>query len=278
MTRWSKLLPAVGATLVVALAVALVLWDSARHRVPDGEAIPLAAPVAAVEPTVQEPVVATGSARVATADAPHIGSLIVTTAVDSLQVFSAPDGAVTETLGRTSTYGLPGTLLAVSDGTEAEGWVRVQLPNRAGHEYGWVRESDVILTESSTRVDIYLDDHQVDVTVDGAVVLTTTAAVGSPRTPTPLGLYYVTDPIDLASAPDGVYGPFILGLSGYSEVLTTFNGGAPQLAIHGTNAPTSIGTSVSNGCIRVPNDTILQMSALVPLGTPVAVHAARDTA
>lgn len=278
MKRWSKLLPVVGATLVVALAVGLVLWDSARSRVGLDAAVPLAAPVAAAAPTVQDPVVATGSVQVATVEAPSIGSLIVTTAVDRLQVFDAPEGSVTETLGRTSTYGLPRTLLAVSDGTGAEGWVRVQLPNRAGHEYGWVREADVILTESSTRVDIYLDDHQVDVTVDGQVVLTTTAAVGSPNTPTPLGLYYVTDPINLASSPGGVYGPFILGLSGYSEVLTTFNGGAPQLAIHGTNAPTSIGKSVSNGCIRVPNDTIREMSGLVPLGTPVVVHASRANA
>lgn len=272
--RWS--LFAAGAVAV--LAAGFVWWGSHTSSGEGNQAAPLVGPDVTPESTVQEPLVAAGSVQAATVEAPSIGSLVVTTAVDSLQVFDAPHGSVTETLGRTSTYGLPRTLLAVSDGTGAEGWVRVQLPNRAGHEYGWVRETDVILTESSTRVDIYLDDHQVDVTVDGQVVLTTTAAVGSPNTPTPLGLYYVTDPINLASSPGGVYGPFILGLSGYSEVLTTFNGGAPQLAIHGTNSPSSIGKSVSNGCIRVPNDTIREMSGLVPLGTPVVVHASRANA
>ena len=43
----------------------------------------------------------------------------------------------------------------------------------------------------------------------------------------------------LIKAPDPttVYGPYAYGLSGFSEVLQTFNGGPGQLGLHGTNQP-----------------------------------------
>ena len=41
--------------------------------------------------------------------------------------------------------------------------------------------------------------------------------------------------------------------------------------IHGTNEPSSIGQSVSNGCIRMINDHVIQLYDRVPVGTPVLV-------
>lgn len=41
--------------------------------------------------------------------------------------------------------------------------------------------------------------------------------------------------------------------------------------IHGTTEPWSIGKSVSNGCIRMLNDHVIQLYEQVPLGTPVTV-------
>jgi lipoprotein-anchoring transpeptidase ErfK/SrfK len=98
-------------------------------------------------------------------------------------------------------------------------------------------------------------------------------AVGKPETPTPLGKFYVTDPVDLQSRPNGAYGAYALGLSAYSEVLKTFNGGPGQIAIHGNGQPDTIGHDVSNGCIRVVNDQILAIAKAVPLGTPVTIEA-----
>jgi lipoprotein-anchoring transpeptidase ErfK/SrfK len=51
---------------------------------------------------------------------------------------------------------------------------------------------------------------------------------------------------------NGPYGPAALGISAFSNVLTGWAQGGP-IAIHGTNAPWSIGRAVSNGCIRVPS-------------------------
>lgn len=42
--------------------------------------------------------------------------------------------------------------------------------------------------------------------------------------------------------------------------------------IHGTDSPTSIGRSVSHGCIRVRNEDIETLFRIVPVGTPVYVY------
>ena len=54
-------------------------------------------------------------------------------------------------------------------------------------------------------------------------------------------------------------------------MLFEFNGGPGQLAVHGTNNPSQVGQDISNGCIRVPNDIIVQIADQVPLGTPVII-------
>ena len=80
-------------------------------------------------------------------------------------------------------------------------------------------------------------------------------------------------PADLSAEPNGDYGAYALGISGYSDVLTSFRGGDGQLAIHGGAWESMLGTDVSNGCVRLLNETILQIAAIVPLGTPVTIEA-----
>lgn len=42
--------------------------------------------------------------------------------------------------------------------------------------------------------------------------------------------------------------------------------------IHGTNAEGSIGDAVSHGCVRMFNEDVAQLYAMVPVGTPVFVY------
>jgi lipoprotein-anchoring transpeptidase ErfK/SrfK len=70
-----------------------------------------------------------------------------------------------------------------------------------------------------------------------------------------------------------VYGPYAYPLSGYSEVLFSFGSGDGQMGIHGTNDPSSLGRSVSNGCIRMSNDAITKLARTLPVGVPVEVKA-----
>lgn len=49
------------------------------------------------------------------------------------------------------------------------------------------------------------------------------------------------------------------------------NGRDTAIRIHGTIEPNSIGHSVSNGCIRMVNEHVMDLYARVSLGTPVTV-------
>ncbi|WP_137701367.1 L,D-transpeptidase [Marimonas lutisalis] len=49
------------------------------------------------------------------------------------------------------------------------------------------------------------------------------------------------------------------------------NGRDTYFRIHGTTQPSSIGRSVSNGCIRMINDHVIDLYQRVPIGTPVTV-------
>ncbi|CAA9350499.1 MAG: hypothetical protein AVDCRST_MAG11-3493, partial [uncultured Gemmatimonadaceae bacterium] len=43
-------------------------------------------------------------------------------------------------------------------------------------------------------------------------------------------------------------------------------------ALHGTNKPETIGQSVSHGCVRLRNEDIQQLHAMVAVGTPVYIY------
>jgi lipoprotein-anchoring transpeptidase ErfK/SrfK len=68
------------------------------------------------------------------------------------------------------------------------------------------------------------------------------------------------------------YGAWALGLSGYSEVHQTFGTGDGQIALHGTYKPWLLGQPVSNGCVRMDNDTISRLAETLPLGAPVTIQ------
>lgn len=50
------------------------------------------------------------------------------------------------------------------------------------------------------------------------------------------------------------------------------NGRDTAVRIHGTIEPQSIGRSVSNGCIRMVNEHVIDLFSRVELGTPVTVY------
>ena len=57
-----------------------------------------------------------------------------------------------------------------------------------------------------------------------------------------------------------------------ARALYLYQGGRDTMfRIHGTNEPWLIGTAVSNGCIRLTNEDIIDLYDRTPLGTPVLV-------
>ncbi|WHH59586.1 L,D-transpeptidase [Petroclostridium sp. X23] len=91
---------------------------------------------------------------------------------------------------------------------------------------------------------------------NGKVYKTYPIAIGKASTPTPKGTFTV---INKAYNPGGAFGVRWLGLSkrGYG--------------IHGTNNPSSIGKAVSNGCIRMHNNNVIELYNLVSIGTVVKI-------
>lgn len=207
------------------------------------------------------------------------GKAILTSMVETLDVFEAPGGAVSRRMAQLTYYNRPLTLMAIEDSSAAGAtWYEVLLPARPNGQTGWVRAADVSVSSTNTLIRVYLAEHQLDLVVDGTVVMTAPVATGSPYTPTPRGTFYITDPIDLSADPTTAYGSYALGLSGYSEALDSFKGTVPQIAIHGTSLPNLVGQSVSNGCVRMENSAVTALAAQVGLGTPVIISASRTAA
>ncbi len=109
------------------------------------------------------------------------------------------------------------------------------------------------------RIVINRQAHTLTLFRKNTVYKTYKVAVGKPSTPTPpKGTFKI---VNRAVNPGGPFGTRWLGLS------------APygDYGIHGTNNPSSIGKSVSNGCIRMFNNDVIELSNLVPIGTSVTI-------
>jgi lipoprotein-anchoring transpeptidase ErfK/SrfK len=165
--------------------------------------------------------------------------------------------------------GVPRVLLVHSQRAK---WVRLYMPTRPDGRTGWVRRRAVRVLRDPYRIVIHLRRHRLDLWHHGRRVLRTSIVAGAPRTPTPRGVYYVTQLLK-PHDPHGAYGPFSFGLSAHSRVLKRFAGGNGQVGIHGTNEPWLIGRSVSHGCVRVSNAAIRRLARILPLGTPVWIRA-----
>jgi len=146
----------------------------------------------------------------------------------------------------------------------------VQVPKRPNGVTGWVSARQVKVATVKTRILVDLSKKRVTLYRDGRRVLSATAAIGSSATPTPTGSFYVNQRF-IPDDPTGPFGPGAIGISAFSEVLTGWVQGGP-IAIHGTNAPWSIGKAVSNGCIRLPNATLKKVFAQALNGTPVVIR------
>ncbi len=151
-------------------------------------------------------------------------------------------------------------------------FVEVYLPVRPNGSTGFVRRADVELVPNPYRIEVRLGEFRLLVHKGTETIMDTVIAEASDNTPTPGGLYYTTELIKTPN-PGGAYGPYAYGLSGFSEVLQSFNGGPGQLGIHGTNQPQYLGQKVSHGCIRMSNEDITTLAGILPLATPVEMVA-----
>lgn len=216
----------------------------------------------------------TNAAESPTDVAPRADTTWVATAtIPEVAVYTEPEASEpSHRLANPNENGAP--LVFLVDGTDASGdWVPVHLPVRPNGSKGWIRASDVTLAQNDYRVTVELSAHRLRLTKGGELVVETPVGVGTTDTPTPGGVYYIKELL-LPPDPDGAYGPYAYGLSGFSNnpELATFNGGTGVIGIHGTNDPATVGQDVSHGCIRLTNDVITELAGILPLGTPVDIR------
>jgi lipoprotein-anchoring transpeptidase ErfK/SrfK len=194
----------------------------------------------------------------------------------SIDVYASPSSPSPErTVSDTEATSVPGSVPMTFLVRAFEGErVRVYLPIRPNGSSGWVNESDVEIIPVEHRVVVSLSEYRIRVYHHDQVILDEPAGVGISGRPTPGGVYYIKELLQPPD-PDGPYGTFAYGLSGYSDVLETFAGGPGVIGIHGTNAPATVGAQTSNGCVRLHNDVIERMVTEIglPLGTPVEILA-----
>jgi lipoprotein-anchoring transpeptidase ErfK/SrfK len=160
----------------------------------------------------------------------------------------------------------------VLDADSNPDYVKVALPVMPNGQEGWIPRNRVELTEVSHRALVDLTRATLTVWAGDEIIVQTEAVVGAPDTPTARGRFYVRD-IVAQDDPTAMFGPHVLVLSGFSDVLDTFEGKLPALAIHGTDRPDQVGSRLSAGCVRIPNELIDLLVGQVPLGTPVTIVA-----
>jgi lipoprotein-anchoring transpeptidase ErfK/SrfK len=166
-------------------------------------------------------------------------------------------------------YGIP--IVAWVEEVSADGrWGRVELPYTWPRREGWIRLAGLGRETTRVRVEVDLSAHLVTVRKFGTVLFRAPGATGASSSPTPVGEYFVTDRVPFSAG--GPLGSFAFGISGIQPRLPAGWSGGNQLAIHGTNNPSSIGLSASAGCVRVSETTLDRLIPLLVYGTPVIVH------
>jgi lipoprotein-anchoring transpeptidase ErfK/SrfK len=170
------------------------------------------------------------------------------------------------------------TLPVLDEATDDNGraWLRVRLPGRVFDRKtppptGWITASDTRRGQTAWHLVVDVDARRVVVYHDGARKRSFRVIVGKPSTPTPRGEYFVEETMRLPAGHVGA--PFALAASARSRVFWSFMGGPGQIALHGVkNVGGTMGTAVSNGCVRMTDDAIVWLAQRIQAGVPLTIR------
>lgn len=297
--RFTTLPWALAVASVLSLSGGVLLWLGSS----DETSAPPTAPTSTLVPeTVASPSTTTTTS---TEDLPPAGlaltehtTIVATARGDGVQVFNTAVGALADPPDHDPTAPAPDAASAstVLDGsapvadwwlpspTQFDGprvlrvhpttdldadWLAIDVPVRPNGTVGWIPRNQVDLHTVELRAHVDISDRLLEVWDGDDLLMSAQTAVGKDDAPTPTGTFFVRD---LIERPDNTsYGPHIVALSGFSEVLESFNGAEPAIAIHGTNQPHLLGEAASNGCVRIHNDDVTALAELAQLGMTVSI-------
>lgn len=269
--------PSIVARRAVAVVIAAIIASVVGKAVPSssppakvGEALPRAIDLSSLRgaPTPPDPVRTLPAVPPAPPARPK-PSLLVRVS-DALPITSRPGAGhrVGVMPARSLQYGFPTFAWVISVSPNGK-FGRVPIPYRGNSGTGWIRLHGLHRSHTSVKVVADLSRRQIRVERAGRVILRMPAAIGRPATPTPTGMYFVTDRVPFGAG--SYYGTFAFGISGIQTHLPAGWSGGSQLAIHGTNNPGSIGLAASAGCLRVSEKSLAVLKPLLQLGTPVII-------
>ncbi|MXZ31160.1 MAG: L,D-transpeptidase, partial [Acidimicrobiia bacterium] len=195
-----------------------------------------------------------------------------------LPVYDAPNGTRLSFPDRDVwSYTFRGNRLVTRllQGAPGDEWVRVELPVRPNGASGWVRAEHFDWSTVNHHILIDVSDRSVALYEGDDLIVSTSAIVGKPTTPTPALSGFLVEKLPNHNQQEAsiVLGDWILMLSFFSEALNSFGGGLPRIALHGTHIPERVGEALSNGCIRIPNEIVETIAERAPLGTVVNIVA-----
>jgi lipoprotein-anchoring transpeptidase ErfK/SrfK len=149
-------------------------------------------------------------------------------------------------------------------------WYRVYVAMRPNESKGWVKEGPLAFYSTSAKIVIDLSERKLSVYRRGELLGEFPVAVGRPGLETPTGFYFINQKLK-PPRPGGAYGALAIGISAFQPSLSGWAQGGP-VAIHGTNEPWLIGKAVSHGCVRMHDKDVLEVSKIVPAGSPVEIQ------
>jgi lipoprotein-anchoring transpeptidase ErfK/SrfK len=181
-----------------------------------------------------------------------------------------PGGRVITVLQRKTAFGSPTYVLVRH---VRDRWLGVITTAAGNNRIGWIPAAGVELARDGWSIHAHLSRHLLDVYHDGRLVRHFRIATGKPSAPTPTGLYAVTDRLTTGD-PAGPYGCCILALSAKAPHHIADWTGGNRIAIHSTPETSSIGYSVSHGCMRLTLAEGQWLIRHIPLATPVRISSA----
>ena len=259
------------AALIALLAMTYVARSaaSATEKAPQPAAAPLLAPPPPLTPTADAAKPKPKPRWRSLASSRRLGHAVAIVR-RSVPLRSRPNGRIVARAGRRTEFGEQRVL---SIAQQRGPWLGVVATERPNGKLAWVHMENRGLDFRRTRYSLHADlsGRWLELRKAGRRVRRFAIAIGRPGSETPTGRFAVTDKLSGAG-----YGPYygccILALSGHQPKLPAGWQGGDRLAVHGTNAPGSIGTAASAGCPRAAASDLKVLMRRVPLGTPVFIR------
>jgi len=181
-----------------------------------------------------------------------------------------PNGRIVARVRQQTEFGSPRILPVVQ---RRGRWVAVVAPQLANGQRAWLQLGPrAELFRPGWTLTIDLSDRSLVARRGGKAVRTIAVGVGRAGTPTPQGLFGVTDKLVVENG-ISPYGYGALALSAHQPAVPQGWRGGDRIAVHGTPNPSTIGQAASLGCLRVARDDLRWLVQQVPLGTPVRIKA-----